>query len=204
MTANTTDGDLVLPTQPPAGEQAPGTPDLPPAEAKPKTSLPRRIISWLVTLVILAGLGLGVVLAVIPALNHGVALNVLTGSMRPAIEPGDIAVVYAVDSFDDIQLGDIVTFMPKPDDPTLVTHRAVAWTTGIEGEKLLVTQGDANNTPDEPIKEKQLRAKLAYTVPWLGNVLQYSDTISKPILLVIVAIALIGYAVYAVLSSILR
>ncbi|MDR1790963.1 MAG: signal peptidase I [Propionibacteriaceae bacterium] len=170
---------------------------------RPRFSVLKRVISWFATLLILAMLGIGLVLAVIPALNHGTALTVLTGSMQPTINPGDIAVVYAVDGFDDISIGDVVTFMPNPDDDTLVTHRAVGWSIGTDGEKLLVTRGDANSASDPPIMEKQLRAKLAYTVPWLGNILQYSD-FSKPFIVILVAIILIGYAAYATLTSIKR
>ncbi|MDR1824560.1 MAG: signal peptidase I [Bifidobacteriaceae bacterium] len=151
---------------------APTTPARGGHRAKPGPA--RRAISWLATGVMVVLLALAVALAVIPSLNHGKALTVLTGSMQPALNPGDVAVVFAVDGFDDIELGDVVTYMPNPDDPTLVTHRAVAWTTGVDGERRLVVQGDANNTPDDPIKEVQLKAKLAYTVPWVGNVLKLS------------------------------
>jgi signal peptidase len=156
------------------------------------------------TVLVLALLALAVPLAVIPALNGGKALTVLTGSMQPTLNPGDVAVVYPVQSFDEIELGDVVTFMPKPDDPTLVTHRAVAWATRPDGERLLITQGDANNAEDEPIREKQVRARLAYSVPWVGKVLQYGSDFGKPLLVVAVAIGLITYAVFGMVTSIRR
>jgi signal peptidase len=153
------------------------------------------------TIVVLGLLGLAIPLAVIPALHGGKALTVLTGSMKPTHNPGDVVVVYPVDSFEEIELGDVVTFMPKPEDPTLVTHRAVDWALGPEGEKLLITQGDANNVADEPLKEKQIRAKVAYAVPWVGNVLQYGNEFGKPLLIVAVAIGLIAYSIYAMVTS---
>jgi signal peptidase len=171
--------------------------------AAPKIRPWRRAASWAMTVVLVALLGLGVVLAVIPALNRGTALTVLTGSMQPTIKAGDIAVVFAVDSFDDIEIGDIVTFMPWPDDPTLLTHRAVAWGIGADGEKVLIARGDANSANDDPIKEGQLRAKFAYKVPWLGHVLQYSD-FGKPALIGVVSVALLAYAVFALATSFRR
>ncbi|MDR1834101.1 MAG: S26 family signal peptidase, partial [Propionibacteriaceae bacterium] len=81
-------------------------------QAPKKKSVFKRAISWVTTMLMVALLGLGVVLAVIPAMHGGTALTVLTGSMTPTIQPGDIAVVYAVDGFDDVEIGDIVTFMP--------------------------------------------------------------------------------------------
>jgi signal peptidase len=146
---------------------------------------------------------LAVFLAVIPSLTPGKALTVLTGSMQPAINPGDVAVVFAVDSFDDIKLGDVVTFMPNPDDPTLVTHRAVAWTTSSDGERLLVTKGDANSSTDDPIREKQLRAKLAYKVPWIGHILKLSPY-GKSLGLIILGCALLAYSVVALSLSLRR
>jgi signal peptidase len=159
-------------------------------------------VSWATTAVVLVLLALAVVLAVIPALNGGKALTVLTGSMSPTIQPGDVAVVFPVESFEEIELGDIVTFMPKPEDPTLVTHRAVSWGSSADGERILITRGDANGADDDPIKEKQVRAKVAYTVPWVGNVLQYGSDFGKPLLLVIVAIGLIVYCLYAMVTSV--
>jgi signal peptidase len=173
-------------------------------QAKPPRAVWRRVVSWFTTLVVLALLGLAVPLAVIPALHGGKALTVLTGSMRPTINPGDVAVVYPVESFDDVRVGDVVTFMPNPEDPTLVTHRVIGWAVNGAGETTMITQGDNNNAPDEPIMEKQIRAKVAYTVPWVGNVLQYGNEFGKPILVVGVAIGLIVYAVYAMVTSMVR
>jgi signal peptidase len=170
--------------------------------ARPRKAVWRRAVSWTTTTVVLALLALAVVLAVIPALHGGKALTVLTGSMSPTINAGDVAVVYPVDGFDDIEVGDIVTFMPEPDNPTLVTHRAVSWGATAKGERLLITRGDANGVDDDPIMEKQIRAKVAYTVPWVGHVLQYGNDFGKPLALVIVAIGLIGYCVYAMVTSV--
>ncbi|MDR2564779.1 MAG: S26 family signal peptidase, partial [Bifidobacteriaceae bacterium] len=96
------------------------------AAAPRKRSWWRRALSWVTTGAVLVLLTLGIVLALIPAMNGGTALTVLSGSMQPTLKPGDVVVVFPVDGFEDIELGDVVTFMPNPDDPTLVTHRAKA------------------------------------------------------------------------------
>ncbi|MDR1442715.1 MAG: signal peptidase I [Bifidobacteriaceae bacterium] len=171
--------------------------------ARPRKAVWRRALSWLTTVAVLALLGLAIILAVIPALHGGKALNVLTGSMEPGISPGDVVVVYPIGGFKDIEVGDIVTFMPKADDPMLITHRAIGWGQNADGEKVLITKGDANGAQDEPVREKQVRAKVAYTVPWIGNVLQYND-FGKPLVLVIAAIGLIIYSIYAMVTSVRR
>jgi signal peptidase len=145
---------------------------------------------------------LGIVLALIPAMHHGSALTVLTGSMKPTINPGDVIVVYPVDSFDQIELGDVVTFMPYPDDPTLVSHRAVGWDVSDTGETILVTRGDANDT-EERLMLKQVKAKMAYRVPLIGNVLEYTQS-SRPYLIIALAAGLLIYAGYALVTSIRR
>jgi signal peptidase len=171
--------------------------------ARPPSAVWRRALSWAATAGVLMLLALAIALAVIPAMHKGTALTVLTGSMQPTMKPGDVAVVYPVEGFEDIKLGDIVTFMPNAEDPTLVSHRAVRWETGKDGERLLVTRGDANGQEDPPLMEKQVRAKVAYHVPWVGNVLQYGAA-SKPWLVIGLGVVLITYSLYATLTSFRR
>lgn len=173
------------------------------AAAPRKRSWWRRALSWVTTGAVLVLLTLGIVLALIPAMNGGTALTVLSGSMQPTLKPGDVVVVFPVDGFEDIELGDVVTFMPNPDDPTLVTHRAKAWDVNGDGEKVLITRGDANGADDSPMREKQLRAKVVYSVPWVGNLLQYTQA-SKPWLVLAMAVILITYAIYATATSFRR
>ncbi|MDR0990042.1 MAG: signal peptidase I [Propionibacteriaceae bacterium] len=167
---------------------------------RPKRYWLRRLFSVLVTFVLLAVLALGALLTLVPALHDGAALTVLTGSMEPTLNPGDISVVYGEDSFNDLKIGDIVVYMPNPEDPTLVTHRLVGWTTDPEGTRMAITQGDANSATDAPWYEKQLRAVHQYKVPKLGYVLQW-DGFKKPVLIIVVAALLMLYAVWGLLST---
>jgi signal peptidase len=121
------------------------------------------VLTWVVLIVVIAALAASVV---VPRVIGGVSLTVLTGSMRPTIEPGDLIVVKPV-PVDEVQIGDVVTFQPVSDDPTVITHRVVA-KTFVSGETMLVTRGDANGADDEPIEAEQVRGRLVYTVPKLG------------------------------------
>lgn len=160
-----------------------------------KRHIGRTILTWVVTTFMLGLLALGVLIGLLPALHGGKPLTILSGSMEPTFYPGDIAVVYKADSFDQVKVGDVITFMPRPDDPTLVTHRLVSWTTDSEGVKMAVTQGDANNSADSPIYEKQLRAIYQYRIPKLGYVLNWgADEFSKPWVLIVAAGVLIVYS----------
>ena len=118
--------------------------------------------------------GLVVLLVVLPKSAGGTAMTVLTGSMQPTLRPGDVVVVRGVDTADvcdKVKVGDVVTFLPEPGDPSTVTHRVVAKTVGTFDDGTtcrLVTQGDANNTADEPISPEQVRGVFWYGLPRLG------------------------------------
>jgi signal peptidase len=116
-------------------------------------------------------LALATAIVVVPKVTHGAALTVLTGSMEPTISPGDIAVVRGVtDPINEVKVGDIITYLPYPDDPTLITHRVIGLSSTADGETLFVTQGDANSAVDDPVGAHQIRGRHMYTVPYLGYI----------------------------------
>jgi len=90
--------------------------------------------------------------------------TVLSGSMRPAMDTGDLAIVQEV-SADSIGVGDIIQFWR---DGTMVIHRVTEVAKGGSG-KLFVTKGDANSKPDiDPVFQSQVRGKIILTIPKLG------------------------------------
>ena len=76
---------------------------------------------------------------------------VLSGSMEPEFSKGDLIIVGEADSY---QERDIVVFQ---DGASLVVHRIIE----IDGEKI-ITQGDANNVPDEPIESSVIKGKVVF------------------------------------------
>lgn len=77
-------------------------------------------------------------------------LTVLSGSMRPYMQPGDVVVVSPVRAAD-LRVGDVITYYLPGAGKTLVTHRIVRIVT--PGELPTVqTKGDANNTADEVVQ----------------------------------------------------
>jgi len=85
--------------------------------------------------------------------------TVKTGSMEPTIKPGDYIIIKSSSKY---KLGDIVTY--KNDKDEYITHRIVAI-----NKDIIVTQGDANNTIDEPIKKEQILGKVTYILKYLKN-----------------------------------
>lgn len=118
--------------------------------------------------------GLVLALVAVPLATGGQALTILTGSMTPALAPGDVAVVRGVETATlcaDVRVGQIVSYFPKPDNPELITHRVIGKTIGDFGDGTacrLVVQGDANNSPDPPVSPKQVRGVFLFGLPKIG------------------------------------
>ena len=161
------------------------------------------VTSSLVTLVMLLAAGLVVALIVVPRALGGASLTVLSGSMEPGIMPGDVVVTRGVDEtrIAALGVGDVITFMPYADDPTLVTHRIVGLAAGAKGRSF-VTQGDNNNSVDPwgPVQDFQIRGQLMYRVPKIGWVREWAGQYSTWIVIGIAA-ALVGFGVLNVVMS---
>ena len=105
----------------------------------------RRVVVTLAVLVCV--LGIGSLLAVSLANHAGYqALGMKTGSMRPAINPGDLVIARAVRPAD-IRNGDIITFRSPLGSHAPYTHRVVRTIAGPDGPQF-TTRGDANPAPD--------------------------------------------------------
>jgi len=102
---------------------------------------------------------------------------VATGSMEPAIEPGDMIIFHEQENY---EVGDIVVFEAE----NFVTHRIVETT-----EDGFITQGDANNTNDGEILREQMIGKVVFIVPKVGYVV---DFLKSPFGILILAIGLLA------------
>lgn len=126
-----------------------------------------RAVAWLVILVAGAALAAAVV---VPRLAGATPYVVLTGSMTPDLPAGSLVVVRPV-AAQDVRTGDVVTYQLRSGEPTVVTHRVVGKGIDQRGEVLLLTRGDANDSPDDAwVRPVQLRGELWYAVPLVGHV----------------------------------
>jgi signal peptidase len=142
-----------------------------------------------------AVVALALAAVVVPRLLGAVPLAVLTGSMEPAISPGDLVVSRPVDAAD-LTIGDVVTFQPVSDDPMLITHRVVGIQLGGDGVATITTQGDANGGVDDPIEPEQVMGRVIYTLPYLGHVTQAVPPGARGVLVSVAGGALVVYAIY--------
>jgi signal peptidase len=85
--------------------------------------------------------------------------TVMSGSMSPAIRPGDLIIVRATEPAD-IQIGDILTIRSQE---LIFTHRVVE---RLEGDRFRL-KGDANEEPDPGlIEESQIIGKVVLVFPF--------------------------------------
>jgi len=97
-----------------------------------------------------------------------------SGSMRPLIDTGDVAIITDVPNIDAIKQGDIIQFRAKDADFTIM-HRVIE--INQEGNtKLFVTKGDANKDVDpEPVHPSQITGKVVFVIPkvgWVGIIVR--------------------------------
>ncbi|MCW2735738.1 MAG: signal peptidase [Nocardioides sp.] len=136
-----------------------------------RTRSAAQIVTETVSWALLVGaLALGVACVLLPMALGAVPLTILSGSMAPGMPPGSLAIVRPVDATQ-ARIGDVLTYQPQPDDPTLVTHRVVAVSRNAHGDVSLTVQGDANRAPDEqPVRPDQVQGSVVYAVPYVGRV----------------------------------
>lgn len=95
---------------------------------------------------------------------------VLTGSMKPAISPGDIIITTPIANKAP-KLGDVIAYQARRFNGQAVavfSHRII----GGDIKSGFVVKGDANKTPDnqKPVS-KDILGVVIFTIPFLGNIL---------------------------------
>jgi len=134
----------------------------------------RRVAVTLAALVTVAGLGSTVALALANRAGWQV-LGMKTGSMSPAIDPGDLVVVQPV-SPADIRNGDVITFRAPVGSHAPYTHRVVEIRYGVGGPEF-VTKGDANASADVWTVHYVAEAlRMVHVVPQAGRALAFQQS----------------------------
>lgn len=117
--------------------------------------------------------------------------TVLTGSMRPIIQPGDVVMDRPI-GITDAHVGDVVTFSDPTRQGKLVTHRIRSITRGPV-ETAVETRGDANNASERwTIKTKDRVGKVVYVIPKVGHAANAIRNPAGILLLVVIPVLGIG------------
>jgi signal peptidase len=119
--------------------------------------------------VVLLGLGIG------PHTGWYRTVTVLSGSMRPAMPEGSVAVI-TPERPDQVRVGQVITYQVPVGDRRIITHRVVAVVEGEGGQHPVIqTQGDANDAPDPWLAriDGATAWRTRFAVPGLGRVISW-------------------------------
>lgn len=117
----------------------------------------------------------------VPNISGTTPLIVLTDSMYPVIESGDLIICKGAEA-EEIQVGDIIAFFdPAGNGTTIVTHRVIE-VVEEQGQLAWRTKGDNNNTEDRlPVTADKLVAVYEGTrIPGFGNVALFMQSTPRP------------------------
>lgn len=128
----------------------------------------------------------------VPSIGGIFPMIILTDSMYPEFESGDLIVCHNADA-ENIQVGDIICFTdPAGNGTTTVTHRVTEITTDENGNLAWKTKGDANNAEDNAlVPAENLIGIYQKSFSGLGNVAMFMQTTQGLIICVICPIILL-------------
>ena len=122
---------------------------------------------------------------------------VASGSMRPTMEVGDLAIVVSTDP-SKIQVGDVIQYWQEGE---MTLHRVVD-IHQTEGSRLFVTKGDDNPISDaNPVFPAQIRGKLIFTIPKLGWIPIYTKTAIANVWSFLTANTILAYVMLTTITS---
>jgi signal peptidase I len=128
---------------------------------------------WLVRGVVGVAVAVFALLAVGPHVLGYRTMTMLTGSMSPMIDPGDVTVVTPI-AVQDVTEGMVLTYHQPIGDRALVTHRVVEVQRDSAGAVTIRTKGDANAAVDPwtATLEGDTAYRVRAVVPELGHLIQ--------------------------------
>ena len=131
----------------------------------------------------------------VPSIGGVMPLIVLTDSMFPMIESGDLIICKTTDA-ESIQVDDVIAFFdPAGNGSSIVTHRVIE-VTEKDGQIAWRTKGDNNNTEDRMLvtADKLVAIYEGTRLAGFGNVALFMQTTPGLIVCVVCpALLLVGY-----------
>ncbi len=127
----------------------------------------------------------------VPSVGGIFPLIVLTDSMYPDIQSGDL-IICRTEEPENIQVGDVIAFFdPAGNGTSIVTHSVIE-ITEADGQKAWITRGIANNTNDAmPVPADKLVGVYSRRIPRLGHAVMFMQTTAGLIICVVCPILLL-------------
>ena len=132
----------------------------------------------------------------VPNIGGVLPLIVLTDSMFPEIEKGDLIICHTLDA-SEVKEGDVISFFdPAGNGTSIVTHRVIE-IINENGKLSFRTKGDGNNAEDkDPVPAENLVAAYDFRIPNAGYVAVFMQSTEGLLVCVVLPIVLlIGYDV---------
>ena len=130
----------------------------------------------------------------VPDVGGYLPLIVLTDSMHPMIDSGDLIICHTIDA-KDVKVDDVISFFdPAGNGTSIVTHRVIE-VVEDNGALSFRTKGDFNNTEDkEPVPADKLVGIYRTRIAGAGNVALFMQSTAGLIICVVLPIVLlVGY-----------
>ena len=161
-----------------------------------RRDIPWRRIANIVGLVLLVAIVVPFVVFAVPqVVGADQSYVVLSGSMEPAMSPGDVIIVNSVPA-SAIDRNDVITFGGQGGD-TPTTHRVIE-VVEQDGTTAFRTQGDANEDPDGSlVTPDELQGKVLspggylLVIPFIGYLINFAGTQSGVVLFVALPVSLL-------------
>lgn len=132
----------------------------------------------------------------VPSIGGHLPLIVLTDSMYPVIQSGDLIICKTVNP-EEVKEEDVIAFFdPAGNGTSVVTHRVIE-VTQENGEIAFRTKGDANNAEDTALAPGENLVGIYQTrIAGAGNVAMFMQTTTGLVVCVVVPLfLLVGYDV---------
>jgi signal peptidase len=130
----------------------------------------------------------------VPSVGGYLPMIVLTDSMYPNIQSGDLIICHTVDP-EEVEIGDTIAFFdPAGNGSSVVTHQVIDVVTE-EGELKFQTKGINNNAADASlVPADNLVGEYQFRIAGAGNIAMFFQTTTGLIVCVVVPlILLVGY-----------
>lgn len=127
--------------------------------------------------------------------------TIVSQSMEPTISVYDVIINTKIDSIDDVEINDVITFISTSQitNGMTITHRVIGKNTLDDGETCLITRGD-NNTQDDQscVKEGNIIGVTKAVVPGLGKMQSILSSRLGWLLLIVVP------ALYIIIKDVIK
>lgn len=115
---------------------------------------------------------------------------IMTGSMEPCLKTNGVAITKKIDSINEIDVEDIITYHVNTDsgDTIKITHRII----DIDDNGIITTKGDNNMVPDNyDLTIDNVESKVVFICNWIASLISMWNTTSGKILIIGIPVCVI-------------